>query len=193
MGNTVQKKTIGDMLSESRRINGLSFAEVEERTGVSRGVLQKIESGETKRPEFKTVKSLAPLFPCPYEEIIEGYLEDENRSETLFEILQEVIQCEYSSLVERVSLKILQSPNEKIEKALERLYSFADSIAIAGTNDEFCLVLFKVIANYARQCGEPKYIAKALLKRYLIERNNLSRLEDVNANLILDHPVVHRS
>ncbi|GED59954.1 helix-turn-helix transcriptional regulator [Brevibacillus formosus] len=174
----MQKKTIGDMLSESRRNNGLSFAELEDRTGVSRGVLQKIESGETKRPEFKTVKSIVALFPYSYEEIIEGYLEDETRIETLFEILQEVIQCEYSSLVERVSLKILQSPNEKIEKALERLYSFADSIAIAETNDEICLVLFKVIANYARQCGEPKYIAKALLKKYLIERNDLKRLEE---------------
>lgn len=80
--------------------------------------------------------------------------------------------------MERVSLKILQSPNEKIEKALERLYSFANSIAIAETNDEICLDLFKVIANYARQCGEPKYIAKALLKKYLIERNDLKRLEE---------------
>ncbi|MFF0830177.1 hypothetical protein ACFYU8_25220 [Brevibacillus sp. NPDC003359] len=48
----------------------------------------------------------------------------------------------------------------------------------AKTNDEICLVLFKVIANYARQCGELKYIAKALLKKYLIERNDLKRLEE---------------
>ncbi|MGG4459738.1 helix-turn-helix transcriptional regulator [Brevibacillus porteri] len=172
----MQKKTIGDMLSESRRNNGLSFAELEDRTGVSRGVLQKIESGETKRPEFKTVKSIAAIFPYPYEEIIEGYLEDENRSETLFEILQEVIQCEYSSLVERVSLKFLQSPNEKTEKALERLYGFADTNAIAETNNEIRLALYKVIANYARQCGEPIYIAKALFKKYLIERDDFTKL-----------------
>ncbi|TQK62024.1 transcriptional regulator with XRE-family HTH domain [Brevibacillus sp. AG162] len=178
----MQKKTIGDMLSESRRNNGLSFAELEDRTGVSRGVLQKIESGETKRPEFKTVKSIAAIFPYPYEEIIEGYLEDENRSETLFEILQEVIQCEYSSLVERVSLKILQSPNEKIEKALERLYNFSDSTAVIVIKNEIRLALYQVIANYARQCGEPKYIAKALFKKYLIERNDLKKLKETFCN-----------
>ncbi|MGG4443688.1 helix-turn-helix domain-containing protein [Brevibacillus fortis] len=175
-------KTIGDMLFEYRKNKGLSFTELEEETGISRGVLQKIESGETKRPEYKTVKALAAILTHPYEGIIELYIEDEHRIDTLYEILQEVISRNHTSLVEKVSLKILQSPNERIEVALERLYNFAESTTENIANKEVGLSLYEMIVRYARQCGEPKYIAKALFKKYMIERYDLKRLRETFSN-----------
>jgi transcriptional regulator with XRE-family HTH domain len=171
----IQRKTLGDLLSLYRKQSGLSFSEVEAQTGVTKGALYKIESGETKRPEYKTVKALAAVLPHSYEEIIECYIEDDQRSETLYEILQDVIQLRSNiSLLEKVAVKFLQSPQADTYTALERLYHLADTT----TNTGLSLSLFNTIVKYARERGIPQYIAKGLLKKYLIERLDLKRLED---------------
>jgi len=173
--NQRRRKTLGDLLSLYRKQSGVSFSEVEAQTGVTKGALYKIESGETKRPEYKTVKALAAVLPHPYEKIIEYYVEDEQRSETLYEILQDVMQRGSSiSLLEKVAVKFLQSPQTDTYTALERLYHLADTT----TNTELSLPLFNTIVKYAREHGIPQYIAKGLLKKYLIERYDLKRLDD---------------
>ncbi len=162
----IQRKTLGDLLSLYRKQSGLSFSEVEAQTGVTKGALYKIESGETKRPEYKTVKALAAVLPHSYEEIIECYIEDDQRSETLYEILQDVIQLRSNiSLLEKVAVKFLQSPQADTYTALERLYHLADTT----TNTGLSLSLFNTIVKYARERGIPQYIAKGLLKKYLSE------------------------
>ncbi|UYZ14212.1 helix-turn-helix domain-containing protein [Brevibacillus sp. WF146] len=171
----LRRKTLGDLLSLYRKQSGVSFSEVEAQTGVTKGALYKIESGETKRPEYKTVKALAAVLPQPYEEIIECYVDDEQRSETLYEILQDVIQRgDNIPLLEKVAVKFLQSPQVDTYTALQRLYHLADTT----TNTELSLPLFNTIVKYAREHGIPQYIAKGLLKKYLIERYDFKRLDD---------------
>jgi transcriptional regulator with XRE-family HTH domain len=173
--NQIPRRTIGDLLSLYRRQNNLSFAQVEAQTGVTKGALYKIESGETKRPEYKTVKALVAILPQPFEEIIECYVEGEQRPDTLYEVLQDVIQRgDNIPLLEKVAVKFLQSPQADTYTALERLYHLADTT----TNTELSLPLFNTIVNYAREHGIPQYIAKGLLKKYLIERYDLKRLDD---------------
>ena len=45
-------------------------------------------------------------------------------------------------------------------------------------DNEAKLTLYNVIVKYARQHGVPKYIAKGLYQKYLIEREDLKRLEE---------------
>ncbi|WP_233455098.1 helix-turn-helix domain-containing protein [Paenibacillus elgii] len=45
----IKYKTISDIISQLRKEKNLTYAELEELTGVSRSVLNRIERGETKR------------------------------------------------------------------------------------------------------------------------------------------------
>ncbi|WP_308470812.1 transcriptional regulator [Brevibacillus laterosporus] len=57
---------------------------------------------------------------------------------------------------------------------LERLYNLTATIE----NIEVRLSLYNIIIKYARTHGVPKYIAKGLYQKYLIERDDLKRLEE---------------
>ncbi|UHA73633.1 helix-turn-helix transcriptional regulator [Paenibacillus sp. 481] len=44
-------------------------------TGIHEGHLSRIENGETKLPDFKTVKSIATALNIPFDEYVERYIE----------------------------------------------------------------------------------------------------------------------
>ncbi|MGG0792881.1 helix-turn-helix transcriptional regulator [Brevibacillus laterosporus] len=71
--------TLGELIKGKRVEIGISLSEVSRMTGISKGVLSKIESGDTKRPELRTLKPIADVLEIPYEEIIERYVEIEHR------------------------------------------------------------------------------------------------------------------
>ncbi|MFF2528903.1 helix-turn-helix domain-containing protein [Brevibacillus sp. NPDC058079] len=169
------RKSIGDILSRYRSQNNLSLLDLAEKTGISKGVLSRIENGETKRPEYKTVKTLVTELPDLYDEMMECYIEEEHRPELLEDILQELTQFHGDSpLIEKVSLQFLQSPLETTDTLLERLYGFTT----ATLNPKIKITLYNSIVKYARERGEPRFVAKGLLQKYLFERYDLKRLEE---------------
>ncbi|MCP1306106.1 helix-turn-helix domain-containing protein [Paenibacillus tyrfis] len=169
-----QNNAIADFIFQLRKERNLSFADLEELTGVSRGVLHKIEIGETKHPEYKTVKAISPVLLVPYFQVIEGYIENENRVDTLLEILADIITREETcSLAPKVALRLLESPNKGTEVSLERLFNFTQSMK----NDSLKVALFEVIIQYSRGHGVMVYLAKGMLQKYLIERLDFKRLE----------------
>ncbi|WP_239551366.1 helix-turn-helix domain-containing protein [Paenibacillus elgii] len=175
MNAECQNKTIADIIFQLRKEKNLTYAELEELTGVGITVLHKIETGATKRPEFKTIKAIATALPTHYTEIIECYIEEEDRVETLFEILREVITLKDDfTLAPAVALRLLQSPQRSTEDSLQRLFDFTETVSDAPLRAS----LFTVIVQYSREHGVPYYVAKGLLQKYLIERNDLKRLEE---------------
>ncbi|GLI07752.1 hypothetical protein YDYSG_37820 [Paenibacillus tyrfis] len=100
-------KTISDIIFQLRKEKNLTYAELEGLTGVGKPVLQKLEKGSTKRPEFKTVKAITSAFPEAYQELIECYITIENRTEVLYEVLQDVLSSEKPSLVPHQTTLIL--------------------------------------------------------------------------------------
>ncbi|MCP3776599.1 helix-turn-helix transcriptional regulator [Paenibacillus sp. MZ04-78.2] len=170
----IKYKTISDIIFQQRKERNLTYSGLEELTGVSRSVLYRIERGETKHPEFRTVKAIATVFPDHSKEIMECYIQDEERIDVLFEILSEIVNIEeHSSLVSMVPLKILQSPQGETEDNLQRLYDFAGKISDSALK----VILYNVVVKYSREHGVMKYLAKGLLQKHLIERLNLKRLE----------------
>ncbi|MCP3772744.1 helix-turn-helix domain-containing protein [Paenibacillus sp. MZ04-78.2] len=170
-----QHKTISDIIFQLRKERNLTYANLEELTGVSRSALNRKERGETKRLEFKTVKSIATAFPAHYFEIMECYLEEENRVNTLFEVLEEVTTCkECFSLVPKAAIRILESHNVETEESLHRLFNFTQTV----TDDSLKVTLYTLIIKFSRERGVPYYVAKGLLQKYLIERNDLKQLEE---------------
>ncbi|WP_010503169.1 helix-turn-helix domain-containing protein [Paenibacillus elgii] len=169
-----RENTIADFIFQLRKEKNLTYDDLEDLTGISKGVLHKIETGETKHPEFKTVKAISPVLLVPYKNVIECYIKVENRVDILFEILTEVTTCEETvSLTPKVALRLLESPNKGTEVSLERLFNFTQAMK----DDSLKVTLFKVIIQYSRRHGVMVYLAKGLLQKYLIERLDFIRLE----------------
>ncbi|KEQ24842.1 helix-turn-helix domain-containing protein [Paenibacillus tyrfis] len=167
-------KTISDIIFQLRKEKNLTYAELEELTGVGKPVLQKLEKGSTKRPEFKTVKAITSAFPEAYQELIECYITIENRTEVLYEVLQDVLSSEKKpALASKVALRLLENPSNETEDSLQRLYYFTQEVSDSSLR----LELYNVIVKYSRKHGVMNYIAKGLLQKYLIERADFKRID----------------
>ncbi|QOS98931.1 helix-turn-helix transcriptional regulator [Brevibacterium sp. JNUCC-42] len=175
MAESLTFLTFGELIKDKRAELGISLSELARLSGVSKGVLSKIETGETKRPELSTLKSLLEVLKFPYDEVIEYYVESEDRINVLNAFLSEAIEISHLSLISKVAKKFLASPREDTYNLLERLYELADTC----TCNEVKLSLYDAIVQYARQHGVPKYIAKGLFQTYFITVRDLDRLEEV--------------
>ncbi|RAP22347.1 hypothetical protein C2W64_03562 [Brevibacillus laterosporus] len=175
MAESLTFTTLGELIKEKRAELGISLSELARLSGVSKGVLSKIETGETKRPELSTLKSLMEVLRFPYDEVIEYYVESEDRINVLNAFLSEAIEISHLSLISKVAIKFLASPREDTYNLLERLYELADTC----TCNEVKLSLYDAIVQYARQHGVPKYVAKGLFQTYFITVRDLDHLEEV--------------
>lgn len=166
--------TIGELIQKYRKEANLTLSEVANRARLNKGVISKIENGDTRRPGLKTTKAIARALQIPFEEMIEPYLKIEQRVEVLHEILLEAIERSNLSFISKIALQILQSPQQDSYSALQLLYTTADRISAVDVK----ILLYNTIVKYARERGIPQYIAKGLLQSYLIERRDFFRLED---------------
>lgn len=171
---TLQFTTIGDIIKKHREQASLSITQLSNLSGVHKGVISKIELGDTKRPELRTIKAISHVLEIPYQKIVAHYIDVEKRVETLKELLLEAVQFANEPLVSKVAIKLLESPQEDTYNAIEQLYLLTKNL----TETAFQLLLYKIIAQYARERGVPPYVAKSLLQIYLIERLDLKQMED---------------
>ncbi|QDX91369.1 XRE family transcriptional regulator [Brevibacillus laterosporus] len=174
MADSLTFTTLGELIKEKREEFGISLSELSRRSGVSKGIISKIESGETKRPELKNLKLLADPIKIPYEEIIDRYIDVELRTDILEAFLAEAIEIANISLLTKVAVKFLGNPKKDTYTLLEDLYSLTATIE----NNEVRVALYNVIVNYARVRGIPMYIAKSSLQKYLIERQDFKTMEE---------------
>ncbi len=59
------------------------------------------------------------------------------------------------------------------EESLQQLFDFTKTV----NNDSLKISLYSLIISFSRERGVPHYVAKGLLQKYLIERNDLKQLE----------------
>ncbi|MCP3772778.1 helix-turn-helix transcriptional regulator [Paenibacillus sp. MZ04-78.2] len=170
-----RNNTIADFIFQLRKKKNLTYAKLEELTGVRSAVLHKIESGATKHPEYKTVRALVRALPVHYEQIIKAYIEEEEGTETLFEILRDTVATgENDSLISMTALRLLQSSQKKTEESLQRLFDFTETL----NEGKLKALLYTVIIKYSRERGLPSFVGKGTFKKYLINRSNLSLLDE---------------
>ncbi|ATO51419.1 helix-turn-helix transcriptional regulator [Brevibacillus laterosporus] len=115
MSESLTFTTLGELIKIKRLELGISLSELGRLSGISKGVLSKIESGETKRPELKTLKPIAEVLSIPYEEIIERYIEIEHRHGLPNYITKGLYQ---KYLIEREDLKYLDESFKVGEEVL---------------------------------------------------------------------------
>ncbi|CCF16517.1 helix-turn-helix family protein [Brevibacillus laterosporus GI-9] len=167
--------TFGGLIKNIRAESGISLSELSRLSGISKGVLSKIETGKTKRPRLSTIKSLMEILKFPYEEVIEYYVELEDRIDSLYAFLSEAIELHNLALISKIAKHFLSSPRDDTYSLLENLFEFTDTCSC----NEVKLSLYDEIVQYARQHGVPKYIAKGLYKTFFIKVQELEYLEEV--------------
>ncbi|MCG7317405.1 helix-turn-helix domain-containing protein [Brevibacillus laterosporus] len=120
--------TLGELIKEKRLSLAMSLSDLGRGTGISKGVISKIESGETKRPELRTLKPIADVLEITYEEIIDLYVDMQLRDDVLEGFLAEAIEIANISLLTKVAKKFLENPKKDTYTLLEELYNLTASL-----------------------------------------------------------------
>jgi tetratricopeptide (TPR) repeat protein len=148
-------------------------------SGVPKGTISKIEIGDVKRPDFQTVLSLGEALNTPIETIVEYYVEVEARSDHLMRIYGTALtQGGSIELIRKVATKYLDSQNEDSLELTEKLFQSINSIQDTSIK----ISLYDLIIDYSRSHGIMPYIAKGMYQKYLIERNDFSKLKETYYN-----------
>ncbi|PPB01943.1 helix-turn-helix domain-containing protein [Brevibacillus laterosporus] len=173
-GTALQYEAFGEGMRKRRKDRKLSLSQLSKMTGISKGVISKIESGETRKPEWRTIKPLAISLQIPWEDVIGYYADVERRPKILLDLLSKSISLRRTPLIKKVALRFIQLPTEDSYVLMEKLYErscLVDDLPIRFT-------LFNFIVSYARERGMQEYLAKGLLQIYLAQRQDLKQLEE---------------
>lgn len=168
-------KSLGELIQYHRLNKNISLSKLQEAVGLDKGSLSRIERGEVKRPDFHILLSIAAALDIPHHDIVELYIEIGHKSEVIFSIFQhELATLEHPLLIRKIAAKFLESPSEDSYDLVEKLYRTIESIE----NSAIQLSLYHLIIDYSRSHGIMPYIAKGLYRKYMIERNDFSRLKE---------------
>ncbi|MDF9413464.1 XRE family transcriptional regulator [Brevibacillus laterosporus] len=171
--STLLYTTLGEYIRNKRLSMGMSLSELSRKTGISKGVLSKIEVSETKHPLLRTIKSISEVLYIPKDQIIDIYIRDEKNPNVIQEFLEDAVSINNLHLLQKVALKFLSSPMEDSYTLMEKLFDITSAI----TDIPSKCILYSTIIQYARERGMQEYLAKSLLHLYLIERDDFTRLE----------------
>ncbi|WP_258277377.1 helix-turn-helix domain-containing protein [Paenibacillus sp. SC116] len=166
--------TFADMIRHRRSNLELTMDKLAEKANIRKSTISKIENGEVKKPEYKTIKSLAEALEIPYDDYIGIYISLERNSDIMLDILQEAISTSNSIfLITDIATKYLELPHLESYDSIEKIFTTANDV-----NDiSIKLSLFKTVVTYSRSHGVMLYIAKGMYQVYLLERNDFSKLE----------------
>ncbi|MBG9789754.1 helix-turn-helix domain-containing protein [Brevibacillus laterosporus] len=165
--------TIGEIIRNYRQQANLSITQLAHMTGISKGVISKIENADTRRPELKTLKPLVEHLHIPYTEIIEAYLLVEPRLEILEELLEDALFIGNLQLVRKVALSYLKSPQEETDRLLRKLYEQTQQVKDIVLKQ----TLYDLMAQYARDHGLLQNLAQLFLQLYLMAQQKEADFE----------------
>ncbi|WP_232699458.1 helix-turn-helix domain-containing protein [Brevibacillus daliensis] len=171
--------TIGEIVQKYRLQEQLTITQLANLTGISKGVISKIETEETRRPELRTMRLLIQALFIPEEEIMDAYLKVEQRTEIIEELLDDAISSNQLCLVQKLTRSLLSSPQEETDKLLEKLYHHIKRM----NHSAIQIMLCQVMIDYAREHGMQVYVAKGLLHIYLSMQDRFSSPETYHTGI----------
>ncbi|MFS1514529.1 helix-turn-helix domain-containing protein [Chengkuizengella sp. SCS-71B] len=169
---TTTYSSLGELIRYHRKQSVMTLTKLSKLTNIDKANLSRIESGQIRRPTLVTIQKIRCILNIPYEEMINKYVEIEERVEVLFNILDKLLERKNLSIITKVSKKILQSPTEDTVDLVKKLYGRVENIEESSIK----LTLYQLIVNYSRAYGIMEYFTKCLLQAYLIERDDFSKL-----------------
>lgn len=165
---------LGNLFEQYRIKKNISIHELSENTGISKSVMYRILSGETKRPSLNNCKKIMNVLDIPLVSIINSYIMVTQSPVTLQALLVDAVSINDKELVIKVAKKLLESPRVDSFISMDYLLQTLNQVE----NKNIKLALYDVIIDYSRQRGIPYYLSKTLYNRYLVERNDFSRFEE---------------
>ncbi|UHA72055.1 helix-turn-helix domain-containing protein [Paenibacillus sp. 481] len=166
---------LGELIQQYRNKANMTQTELASKIHITKGGLSKIETGEVKKPELKTMQCIASVLNIPFHEYVVLYIELEQKSESLMGILEIAITTsENTSIAPKIATKFLETEKEDSLELVERLYSTTASI----TDTAIQLDLYNSIIDYSRSHGIMPYIAQGMYQKYMIKRNDFTKLNE---------------
>lgn len=167
-------KTIGELIHDARCTLNITLTELSELSGIHKETISSIEKGDVAQPKFQTILPLARALNIPFEKLVDYYVEVETRSNHLICIYQAALtQGSSTEVIRKVAAKYLESNDDRLD-LIEKLFESIDSIEDISIK----ISLYDLIIDYSRLHGIMPYIAKGMYQKYLIERNDFSRLKE---------------
>lgn len=106
-------------------------------------------------------------------DIADQYIEIEHKPEVIYSILQNELETlKHPALIPEIAAKFLESSNGA--DGVKKLYRLIDSV----DDTSIQLSVYNLIIDYSRAHGFLPYIAKGLNRKYMIERNDFSKLKE---------------
>ncbi|UHA72134.1 helix-turn-helix domain-containing protein [Paenibacillus sp. 481] len=173
--DTAILSTLGQLIQQYRRDQGVTFQQLSDRTGVKQESIVNIENGISKRPDYFTIQSLATALNIPLIEIVERFLLIEQRSEELLHMLKESASMKNASITTNIAFHFLASQDEDSFTLLHKLYDTVQQLICDAPTKLF---LYDIIINFGRSHGIQSCTAKGALQKYFVERNDFSKLQE---------------
>lgn len=167
--------TLGELLQRFRQKRGMTQVQLAELSGVSRGNISKIENGVIQRPDCKTIQPIISVLEIPLEELLEPLVFAKPRTDTLLALLHDSFSLQNASLSAKIASYLLESEDENSGAIAEKIMLTAKQF---HENNEMKLALFDTVIAYARSHGMQPQLAQGLLYKYLVERDDFSKLEE---------------
>ncbi|CAH8720848.1 helix-turn-helix domain-containing protein [Paenibacillus thiaminolyticus] len=167
--------TLGELIQRYRQERGMTQANLAELSGVSSGSISKIENGEIRRPDFKTIQPIISVLEIPLDEVLDPFMLTNPRSETLFTLLYDSFSLHNASLSAKLTSCLLESEDENSEAIAAKLLLNVQQVL---DNTETKLALLDVLIGYARSHGMQSFVAQGTFQKYLVERDDFSKLEE---------------
>ncbi|WII37633.1 helix-turn-helix domain-containing protein [Paenibacillus thiaminolyticus] len=168
--------TLGELLQRYRQERGMTQVQLAELSGVSRGNISKIENGVIQRPDYKTIQPLISVLEIPLEELLELLAFAKPQSDTLLALLHDSFSYQNAPLSAKIaSYLLLESEDENSDVITEKILLTAEQFP---DNTEIKLALLDMVIAYSRSHRMQPQLAQGLLQKYLIERDDFSKLEE---------------
>ncbi|NKQ22769.1 helix-turn-helix domain-containing protein [Brevibacillus laterosporus] len=165
---------IGNLFELQRIRKDISIGELSENTGISKSVLYRILNGGTKHPSLNTSKKIMNALDIPLGEFIQAFMMFTHRPTTLQVLLTDAISISDKNLVVQIAKKLLEAPGMDTFLALDHIVQASNG----DIDQQIKLALCDVVIDYTRQRGIPYYLSKMLYEKYIIERDDFSRLKE---------------
>ncbi|NBI31099.1 helix-turn-helix domain-containing protein [Chengkuizengella marina] len=173
MNKMITYTTLGELIRHHRKQAEMTLVQLAEAAKLTKGNLSKIESGQIKCPSYQTILKINSVLNLPLKEVIERYIGIVDKTDSLFDILDDISHNEKNiPIIEKVAIKALKSPKNDSIELVERLFQKVEGIKSSSIK----LTLLKSITRFSKTHGIMPYIAKCLLKIYLIERDDFTKL-----------------
>lgn len=172
---SLEFSTLGELIQRYRQERAMTQANLAELSGVSSGSISKIENGEIRRPDFKTIQPIISVLEIPLDEVLDPFMLTNPRSDTLFMLLYDSFSLHNASLSSKITSCLLESEDENSEAIAAKLLLNVQQVL---DNTETKLALLDVLIAYARSHGMQSFVARGTLQKYLVERDDFSKLEE---------------